>query len=103
MMEGMSQVNAQEIEQALTNLHDPSVRAVARWVVDLRTDSTGELAVFVTVVLRDRDASRVWHDRERLRRAVEQKLTELAPERWPYVWMSAESTALNPETGIGSH
>ncbi len=70
---------------------------VADYVVELRPDSMGAPAAIVTVVLRDEDARRLWPDRETTRTAVEAVIVELMPDRFPHVWFSTESEALDPE------
>ena len=89
----MAWKTVQEIRDALADINDP---AVDRLDIEVRPDSTGEPAVFVTVVFRDADLREGWLRRNDLRASIRARLVEFVPELWPFVWFSAQTAAANP-------
>ena len=89
----MAWKTAEDIREALADISDP---AIDRLDIEVRPDSTGEPAVFVTVVFRDADLREAWFRRNDLRARIRARLVEFVPELWPFVWFSAQTVAANP-------
>ena len=90
----MAWKTAEEIREALADIGDP---AIDRLDIEVRPDSTGEPAVFVTVVFKDADLYDGWLRRNDLRARLRKRLVEFVPELWPFVDFSAQTVAADPE------
>ncbi|MFN0093604.1 MAG: hypothetical protein ACKVVT_02360 [Dehalococcoidia bacterium] len=88
-----------ELEQELRKIAPPPEFAgtVARWDVQIRDDWAGDPATEVTVIIKDADLRRAWPHRRKYGRSISEKLRELLPERFPYVWFQSESPDIDPE------
>lgn len=79
---------AETIEQARPRL----LGKVADFRVRAGRDSTADSAVWVTLVLDDRDLARIWKRRDELRHQVADLVRQAAGEEyWPYVSFQASS------------
>jgi hypothetical protein len=79
---------SQAIERAKSKLSAP----ISRFRVRVGKDSTDEFAVWVTLVLEDRELDRIWARRDELRNQVAELVRQAAGEEyWPYV--SFQSTS----------
>lgn len=77
---------------------DPDyAKAVKRFEVQVKEDSTGDPAIFVTIVLKSRGIRAAWPKREPFRETIEERLSKNWPERFPYVTFSAESVWIDPQ------
>ncbi|MFN0145703.1 MAG: hypothetical protein ACKVT1_04275 [Dehalococcoidia bacterium] len=85
------------IRDELVRLDPERAADVSRWEVEIGEDSVGDPAVFVTVVYRDDRLYAAWKRRREYTGLIEAGLTALLPGRWPYVTLSAESVAIDPE------
>lgn len=93
----MATITEDEIRAELIALDPERAADVSRWDVEIGEDSVGGPAVFVTVVYRDDRLYGAWPSHGEYRKRIEARLDEVAPERWPFVWFSAESVAIDPE------
>lgn len=89
-------MNADTIKAKLTGLALAEQSAIADWDVTVGSDSTGDPAVWVFVIVRDdrlADFEPTWNDaRWRIKGAV----SEVAPEAFTYVRMQLESEVEHP-------
>ncbi len=96
----MSRPTPLEIHDIAANLDPEFAKAVSRWEVSVGEDSTGDPAIFVTVVFRDTAIHDAWKSRISYRDELFETLIDTYPDYYPFVGFSAESEAINPEQPV---
>ena len=78
---------------------DPEYGAkINRFEIAIGEDSLGQDGIFLTMVFDDAEARTAWAGRDSFRKALEDRLFQRFPDFFPYVRVSAESVALDPES-----
>ncbi len=96
----MSRPTPLEIHEVAANLDPEFAKAVSRWEVSVGEDSTGDPAIFVTIVFRDAAIHAAWPGRAAFRDRLRDLLFDIAPGYYPFIGFSAESEAINPEQPV---
>lgn len=89
--------NVGKVRVEVLKVDSDYARAVSRFDIEVTDDSTGDPAIFVTVVFKDTDLYGAWPKRDAYREKIQDHLFEEWPDRYPYVTFSAESVAIDPE------